>query len=235
MTTYAMPRSPKSMTGGPLRAPGAIPIDPIVRAQPIAAVSPGSMTGRLGRGALQVQAQGRDVVNQGGQAGVVGRGGNFQPLGAAAIRRMRSPVGGTNLGGGGGAGAGTSEMDRPDLAGVLDSFNGRGAGGQPIMRPFPGQSPSPQALPGTDIETAIQSLKGQLGMPTDAQVAGGGASDEMMQKLSGMPAGGNWQQPTPQGQGAQNPNQNPYADILRRRMATYGGAAAALTGGQLAY
>jgi hypothetical protein len=38
------------------------------------------------------QVQGREVTTEGGRTGVTGRGGNFQPLGAAAQRRLQGGV-----------------------------------------------------------------------------------------------------------------------------------------------
>lgn len=111
----------------------------------------------------QPQAQGRGVVTQGGVQGVEGRGGNFQPLGKAAMSRL--PGGGGDLGDRG------VFQQKP-----LDAGAGSGGAG----------------AEGAGIEAAIGGLKQQLGMPPTssgrpAQLQG----DQLAQALErrGMPFG----------------------------------------------
>lgn len=205
-------------------------------------------------------AQGRSIVNQGGQPGVVGRGGNFQALGNAALRRAGQG------GAGGPAGAGGAPrtvpwQPTPDMPittkpmpwepqGPMPSFEEMspfmqqlrgGAGGN--IAGVPGQAE------GAGIGSAIQSLKSQLGMlppghpmshqGTDAlrpgsvwdgpqSITGGGlmagqTNPRNMTKpmLTGGPSyfGGD-----ETGGGA---TQNPYAMLLKQRLAGAGGAAGA--------
>lgn len=130
---------------------------------------------------MPVQAQGRDVISQNGQRGVVGRGGNFQPLGTAALNRF-----GTG-GGGGGSTSAAGPSYKPAMGG--DWEGGRMSPdpndprtrdfiNQMAVRPLPtsgstGDWPGAGAGAGAggDIQTAIQGLKSQLGMPADADAA----------------------------------------------------------------
>lgn len=103
------------------------------------------------------QAQGRSVVNQGGQQGVMGDGGNFQPLGAAALSKLppQSPS--------------STAMPQPKMMPSAPMFPG-GRSDQlsdyinAINTGAVSGSSSSQSPGDAGIEGAIGSLKQQLGM-----------------------------------------------------------------------
>lgn len=223
MPTYSRPKAPRPSGRTPTPVPKLMP-------SPV-------------RGTQPQQAQGRNVVNQGGQQGVVGRGGNFQALGDAALSKLPAPA------------------PAPTAAPLMKSYPApmlpSGGGGldqwfrdNPSARgtPWSGR-PDTTALPGSggggDIESAISSLRGQLGMPpgSDAALAAGaGANGQGQGPAPGIAArlaGRMPMPPLPPGQlpgqqpqandlmakfGAGRPN--PYAEILRQRMNPAAGAAA---------
>lgn len=209
------------------------------------------------------QAQGRSVVNQGGQQGVVGAGDNFQPLGAAALSRLPSPS--------------PSPAQVPDPPEMQD-FMARNPGLTPEFIRNAASGGGGNGVDGAGIEGAIGSLKQQLGMAPgsmpDADMAtrplaglragitkqpyfGGDDGGEMQtysRGIGGAPGSGPMPGPNPngrraplnrglnsawaarQGGGVQpQQQQNPYAEILRQRLAANGGAGMGLGGGQFAY
>lgn len=119
--------------------------DPNAALTAFAAQNPGLSMDFLRRAQQQNQppptAQGRGVVSQGGAQGVVGRGGNFQRLGEAALRKLGAggtgtPGGLTSISGGG------LRADNPGMVNVMGAAPGSGS-----------------------IDAAIGNLRGQLGIP----------------------------------------------------------------------
>lgn len=210
------------------------------------------------------QVQGRSVVNQGGQQGVMGAGGNFQPLGAAALSRLSE-----------------QEQPTPGISGVSKAWQPPANNG--FLEKMAGFGPNVQSQAGTGpdptnagIEGAIGSLKQQLGMAPgsmpDADMAtrplaglradvtkqpyfNGDELQTYSRGIGGAPSSGPMPGPNPNGRraplnrglnsawaarqgGGVQPQQqqpNPYAEILRQRLAANGGAGMGLGGGQFAY
>lgn len=110
------------------------------------------------RGSQPQQAQGRDVVNQGGQQGVMSDRGKFQPLGNAALSKLPATT------------SAPAAMPQPKLMPSAPMFRGGADPSQlaDVMQPY-GTGPGSGSGAG-DIESAIQGLKSQLGEPTDAAI-----------------------------------------------------------------
>lgn len=93
------------------------------------------------------QVQGREVTTEGGRTGVTGRGGNFQPLGAAAQRRLQGGVAQAaqspkpawqQLRDAGVAGQGSAAANRTAAA-ALPGQPSVGGGRSPATMTFPGE------------------------------------------------------------------------------------------------
>lgn len=208
-------------------------------------------------------AQGRSIVNQGGQQGVVGRGGNFQALGNAALRRagQNGPDAPAGVGGGPyrdpGPGGRQSfgGMPGPQSPGMIRTMPWQPTPDMPMTtKPMPWEPPiggdvdpamatqfmdrlrggggaGPGQAEGAGIGPAIQSLRSQLGMLPQGQgqgqpqpMTGGGLTagappnvrSMMKPYFGGDETGGADQMAR---------SQNPYAMLLKQRLAGAGGGA----------
>lgn len=203
-----------------------------------------------------VQAQGRDVVSQEGKQGIMGRSGNFQPLGRAALRGLgRSVVGASanapapvptgHLGGFAGApGAGV-----PNAGGVGGAADPTAAGATLTAPVLPPTAETP------GIESAISNLRAQLGESMPNAPGVGGAPGAGL-TASTLPTTANYPQlvsptrdlmtkPNFRGAGtaggaggvpgAGMPSGNPLLDLLRARLpgAAAGGFGAGLGAGSV--
>lgn len=200
---------------------------------------------------VQPQAQGRAVTTQGGQPGVVGRGGNFQPLGPAALRGLPNGAGAGGLPPGvpGMLGRTPPIMDPRMQPGVAFGNSGMGEGGS--------GNPGAPGTPGPgDIQSAIGSLRAQLGVRA---MSPGGPGGMGMQEAPGvappmpMPGQGSGQPPPgalfgaareqlqaqwpggPGGPGGPQGAGNPYVDLLKKRAMAGGGLGGVAAGGPNTY